>query len=80
MTHPGFGPLWKQAEMSDVVIVLSIAHNAASTGDETPQEVSDQALSSYHTVLQQFPGHSPILSPCPYFAAQARTLTLSALG
>jgi hypothetical protein len=69
MSHPGFGNLWKQAEMSDIEIVLSVANDASVTASPAADETSD---SQTRTVLQQFPGHSPILSPSPYFAAQVR--------
>ena len=66
MAHPGFGHLWQQAEMSDVEIVISVAEGTVSAGDETTE-----AQNSTRTILQQFPGHSPILSLSPYFVAQA---------
>lgn len=61
MAHPGFGHLWQQAEMSDVDIVLYADVEAAQSGD----------CALNRTLLQQFPGHSQILSPSPYFKAQA---------
>ncbi len=65
MAHHGFGHLWKQEDMSDVEIVLCYAEDNAPAGDESPE-----ALSSKHIVLQQFPGHSQIMSFSPYFRAQ----------
>jgi hypothetical protein len=65
MAHPGFGHLWQQAELSDAEIMLSAYTKAHSEGDE-----ACEVQSSSQTVLQQFPGHSPILSSSPYFAAQ----------
>lgn len=64
MAHPGFGHLWKQTEMSDMNIVIACAQDAASAGDEIPEGPNS-------TLLQQFPGHSMILSSSPYFKAQA---------
>jgi hypothetical protein len=64
MAHPGFGHLWKQTEMSDMNIVIACAQDAASAGDENPEEHNS-------TLLQQLPGHSMILSSSPYFKAQA---------
>jgi hypothetical protein len=63
MAHPGFGPLWQQAEMSDVDIVISVADGV------TAHDQDHQA--HRHNVLQQFPGHSLILSLCPYLKVQA---------
>lgn len=68
MTHPGFAHLWMQADLSDVDIVLSVVPDQAPTGDETAE-----AQSSNPAILQQFPGHSTIISSSPYFAAQAST-------
>jgi hypothetical protein len=62
MAHPGFGHLWQQAEMSDVEIVISLAEGTVSAGDETTE-----AQNSTRTILQQFPGHSLILSLRPYY-------------
>jgi hypothetical protein len=39
---------------------------AATEGDEAPDAQNNNKI-----VVQQFPGHSPILSSSPYFAAQA---------
>jgi hypothetical protein len=70
VAHPGFGHLWQQAEMSDVEIVLSVVNKANLAGDEAAEAQMTQSWGSA-TVLQQFPGHSPILSLSPYFVAQA---------
>jgi hypothetical protein len=69
MAYPGFGHLWQQADKSDVETVLSIVEESSPAGDE-----STDAQSSNRTVLQRFPGHSQILSICPYFDAQASML------
>jgi hypothetical protein len=74
MAYPGFGHLWQQADMSDVDIVLSIVEASAPAGDEA-SEAAD-AQSSNRTLLQQFPGHSVILSLCPYLVAQASATSL----
>jgi hypothetical protein len=66
MAHPGFGHLWQQEETSDVEIIISVAEEKTSAGDEFPE-----ARSSSCTFLQQFPGHSQILSLSPYLLAQA---------
>jgi hypothetical protein len=67
MAHPGFGHLWQQDETSDVDILITVAENTTSAGNETPE-----AQSSTRTFLQQhFPGHSQILSLSPFFLAQA---------
>jgi hypothetical protein len=71
MAHPGFGRLWQQEEMSDVQTVLLRTQDTAPVGDEQPEEHS-----SNHTVLHKFPGHSQILSICPYFLAQARIVSV----
>lgn len=72
MAPYGFGHLWMQSEMSDVVIVLSVAYDEDPADAETPEaQSSDQ-------ILQQFPGHRAILSPSPYFAAQASSCTRTA--
>lgn len=68
MSHPGFGHLWKQAETSDIDIVLSIVRDVDPAGDETSE------AQARNPVLQQFPGHSLLLSVSPFFAAQVRTL------
>jgi hypothetical protein len=47
--------------MSDVDVVISCVEDAAPADSEARNS----------TVLQQFPGHSPILSLSPYFKAQA---------
>jgi hypothetical protein len=65
MSHPGFGHLWQQAELSDVEIVILCASDTVPEGDEAPE-----AEGSCSTLLRQFPGHSPILSLSPYFVAQ----------
>jgi hypothetical protein len=57
--------------MSDVQIVLSFVQDSSPADDEGPE-----AQSSNHTVLHQFPGHSQILSICPYFHAQVPTVSL----
>jgi hypothetical protein len=62
--HPGFGHLWQQADLSHVDIVIACAKNAAAVGDEAQDGQNS-------TLLQQFPGHSTILSSSPYFKAQA---------
>ena len=74
MAYPGFGHLWQQADMSDVEIVLSIVEESAPAGDEAPEAA--EAQSSSRIVLQQFPGHSVILSLCPYLVAQASATSL----
>lgn len=66
MAYPGFGHLWQQADMSDVDIVITCPNDAASARDEAPE-----AHTVNSTLLQQFPGHSTILSSSPYFNAQA---------
>ncbi len=62
MAHPGFGHLWQQTEMSDVEVVLVVV----SESDET-----SEVHSSKNSVLQQFPGHSQILSSSPLFGTKA---------
>lgn len=57
--------------MSDVDIVISSVEDAAPTDSE-----AHEAQNSTSTVLQQFPGHSPILSLSPYFKAQASDVFL----
>jgi hypothetical protein len=69
MAIPNFGYLWKQEEMSDVDIVISAPSYSASVSSEAPW-VND---SNHATLLQQFPGHSLILSYSKYFKAQAST-------
>lgn len=66
MTHPGFGHLWMQADLSDVNIILPVVPDQAPAGDE-----ASEAHNSNLIILQQFPGHNAILSSSPYFAAQA---------
>jgi hypothetical protein len=71
MAYPGFGHLWQQTDMSDVEIVLSC--------EEEPDPRNypyAEAQSSNKVVLQQFPGHSQILSLCPYFVAQVGSVSL----
>jgi hypothetical protein len=70
MAHPGYKHLWQQAEMSDIDIVIRVAEDIAPAGDEAPE-----GQDSTPTVLQQFPGHSQILSPSPYFVAQVSVHT-----
>ena len=55
--------------MSDVDIVISVAEDTTSADGET-----SEAQNSTRTFLQQFPGHSLILSYSPYFKAQASIL------
>lgn len=64
MAHPGFGHLWKQSEMSDIDIVIACPVDEGSGGD-------DAHMLENSTLLQQIPGHSPILSLSPYLKAQA---------
>lgn len=64
MAHPGFGHMWQQAEMSDAEFVICVSL-------EQPPAVAEAFKVQHHTVLQQFPGHSLILSCSPYFTAQA---------
>lgn len=85
MAHPGFGHLWQQAEMSDLDIVISCDY-AAAVGEDASGEPEDvlayrQLLpqSQQDTLLQQFPGHSTILSLSPFFKAQASVRCLAAL-
>jgi hypothetical protein len=59
MAHPGFGHLWKQSEMSDIDIVIACPVDEGSGGD-------DAHMLENSTLLQQIPGHSPILSLSPY--------------
>ena len=68
MAHPGYKHLWQQAEMADTSIVICVAEDTAPAGDEGPE-----GQGSTGTVLQQFPAHIQILSPSPYFVAQAST-------
>jgi hypothetical protein len=67
MAHPGFAHLWQQQELSDVDIVViagaPCAEDSAPAGDSMLTE--GQPL-----VLQQFPGHSSILSISQYCKAQ----------
>lgn len=66
MSHPGFGHLWKQAELADLDIVISI-----SSGTETEAAGSSAAEElKQQTVLQRLPGHSQIISVSPFFGAQ----------
>lgn len=64
MAHPGFGYLWQEVDVSDVDIVIACVEDAAAANGEAHEAPNS-------TVLQQFPGHSPILSLSPYFKAQA---------
>jgi hypothetical protein len=79
MAHPGFGHLWKQAEMSDMDIAVICTHDEDSEGDERlgAQEVEYRSGNQEITLLQQFPGHSMILSSSPYFKAQASALKVA---
>lgn len=65
MSHPGFGHLWQQAEVSDVTIMLSDVEGAPPSADEAPEAQNS------NPVVSSFPGHSQILSLSPYFLAQA---------
>lgn len=69
MSHPGFGHLWKQAEKSDVDIVVSISPADVESGSDQTREPSN------YTVLQRFPGHSLILDLCPYLNVQVSVET-----
>jgi hypothetical protein len=64
MAHPGFGHLWQQAETSDIDIVILHDQDAPPTGDGSPAVQNS-------TLLQQFHGHSQILSLSDFFKAQA---------
>jgi hypothetical protein len=66
MAHPGFVHFWRQEEMSDVKVHIKYVQESDSTGDEAPE-----AQDSKETLLQRFPGHTPILTLSPYFAEQA---------
>lgn len=95
MAHPGFGHLWQQTAMSDADFVLETIEEAsddedeeASEGQEGSEEQEDleeqkqepaEQNKCKHTILQQFPGHTLILSSSPYFRAQvsAEQLALS---
>ena len=68
MAHPGFGHLWQQSEMSDIEIVLVVDADADPVGVG-----ATEVHKVNRTVLQQFPGHSLLLSVSPYFAAQVST-------
>jgi hypothetical protein len=74
MAHPGFGHLWQQAEMSDLDIVISIDYEYVPNGTESQHvlwcRLKAQELHQNDPPLQQFPGHSTILSLSPFFKAQ----------
>jgi hypothetical protein len=61
MTHPGFAHLWQQQDLSDVDIVL-----IAGAVDSDPAGDSMLTEGCQPLVLQQFPGHSSILSISQY--------------
>jgi hypothetical protein len=64
MSHPGFGHLWQQAEKSDVDIAVAVSPPGVESASGQACEAGN------HAVLQQFPGHSLILSLCPYLNVQ----------
>lgn len=75
MAHPGFGHLWRHADMSDVQIVLSVVNDTYPAKNEAPE-----AQNSNRRVLQQFPGHSQILSllvPMPSSTGKCQRLVQS---
>ena len=83
MAHPGFGHLWQQAEMSDLDIVISVDYEYVPNGTESRHALFwrqyHQQLHENDPPLQQFPGHSTILSLSPFFKAQASVRRLKLL-
>ena len=69
MAHPGFGHLWQQADLADIDIVICVSSENTDPAGTTAAEGPEQ-----QTVLQRFPGHSPIISVSPYFLAQVKII------
>jgi hypothetical protein len=78
MAHPGFGHLWQQAEMSDMdIAVICVQDEGFEDGEPLGAQEVYRFIDQKTTLLQQFPGHSMILSSSPYFKAQASALKVA---
>jgi hypothetical protein len=76
MSHPGFGQLWQQAGLSDILLIVSrdgASLHAKGTVQWHPSNCCLQAAAEA-IALRQFPGHKLFLGSSRYFAGRVQRI------